>query len=74
MFLRPIGLIFASIFYQAQVNGQWKSIKHSKLVLAHIPNHDKLDHSIRRSQLVQAHIPDRDKWDHINCLSNVKEI
>ena len=35
-------IIFASIFHQAQVNGQWKRIRHSQLVQAHIPGHELL--------------------------------
>ena len=33
-------IIFASIFHQAQVNGQWKGIRRSQLMLNHIPDHE----------------------------------
>ena len=32
--------IFASIFHQAQVNGQWKRIRRWQFVLAHLPDHE----------------------------------
>ena len=31
-------IIFASIFHQAQVNGQWKGIRRSQLMLTHKPD------------------------------------
>ena len=40
MFLRPLLLFLASIFHQAQVNGQWKRIRRWQLVLAHILDHE----------------------------------
>ena len=36
MFLRPIWLFLASIFHQAQVNGQWKHIRRLQLMQANI--------------------------------------
>ena len=33
-------IIFTSIFHQAQVNGQWKGIRRSQLMLTHKPDHE----------------------------------
>ena len=46
MILRPMLLFLASIFHQAQVNGQWKRIKRSQLVLAHISAHKSMTNFI----------------------------